>query len=121
MSDESCRPAVSGGVMGGGGVTSDVQRFDPRTRTWSELAPMSTPRYGSAACVLDGKLYITGKHNPHVRDGERNALHSSCMLTLARVGAIHLRVTVRVPKGMQPPSHFAPNGARASIIKRACC
>ena len=101
MSDESCRPAVSGGYIGFNS-TSDVQRFDPRTRTWSELAPLSTPRHSSAACVLDGKLYIIGKHNPHVRYGERNAMHSSCMLTLARVGPIHLRVTVRVPGGCNP-------------------
>jgi hypothetical protein len=38
-----------------------VQRYDPWNNTWTELAPMLIPRSGSAACVLDGYIYVVGK------------------------------------------------------------
>ena len=53
-------------VMSGGAVLEDgdgielVQRYDPRVNTWTELAPMLIPRSGSAACVLDGHIYVVG-------------------------------------------------------------
>jgi len=53
--------------MSGGAVLEDgdgielVQRYDPRINTWTELAPMLIPRSGSAACVLDGHIYVVGK------------------------------------------------------------
>jgi len=52
--------------MSGGAVLEDgdgielVQRYDPRVNTWTELAPMLIPRSGSAACVLDGHIYVVG-------------------------------------------------------------
>lgn len=37
-----------------------VQRYDPRTDTWTELPPMLIARSGAACCVLDGYIYIIG-------------------------------------------------------------
>ena len=32
--------------------------------TWQTMAPMPTPRWGAAAGVVDGKLYVAGGYNP---------------------------------------------------------
>jgi len=52
-------------AMGGGDdrerwVTGAVQRLDPRTRTWSRLADMRTPRHGFGAAVADGSVWTFG-------------------------------------------------------------
>ena len=53
-------------TFSGGAVLEDgdgielVQRYDPRSNSWKELAPMLIPRSGSAACVLDGHIYVVG-------------------------------------------------------------
>ena len=48
-----------------------VQCYDPRSGEWKELAPMLIARSGSAACVLNGYIYVLGKlqfdrHRPGV-------------------------------------------------------
>ena len=50
---------VAGGYVEGG-ITTCVQRFDPHTRVWADMAPMQLARWASAGCVLDNKLYIIG-------------------------------------------------------------
>ena len=35
-----------------------VQCFDPRSNVWTELSPMLIARSGSAACVLNGHIYM---------------------------------------------------------------
>lgn len=42
---------------------SAVERFDPTTRTWEVLAPMSTWREGHVAAVIAGKLYVCGGYD----------------------------------------------------------
>lgn len=37
-----------------------VQRYDPLTDKWTKLSPMLIPRSGSAACILDGYIYVLG-------------------------------------------------------------
>ena len=37
-----------------------MERYDPRTNTWEEVAPMATARYGFSFAVLDDKLYAAG-------------------------------------------------------------
>ena len=37
-----------------------VQKFDTKTGSWSEVAGMLIPRSGSAACVLNGFIYVVG-------------------------------------------------------------
>ncbi len=34
-----------------------VEAYDPRTRTWSERAPMPTPRIWAYAVVVDNKIF----------------------------------------------------------------
>ncbi|KAK0644154.1 hypothetical protein B0T16DRAFT_438335 [Cercophora newfieldiana] len=43
-----------------GGVFEEVEVYDTVTDTWASLAPMKIPRHGSAAVVIDGKIYIPG-------------------------------------------------------------
>ena len=38
-----------------------VQCFNPRLNQWTELQPMLIARSGSAACVLNGCIYIIGR------------------------------------------------------------
>ncbi|XP_063244711.1 uncharacterized protein LOC134545858 isoform X3 [Bacillus rossius redtenbacheri] len=51
---------TGGAVLEDGDGIELVQRYDPRTSTWTELAPMLIPRSGSAACVLNGYIYVIG-------------------------------------------------------------
>lgn len=37
-----------------------VQCFNPRTDMWIDRPNMQIPRSGSAACVLDGFIYVIG-------------------------------------------------------------
>ena len=39
-----------------------VQCFNPRTNVWTELASMRIARSGSAACILDGSIYVIGTY-----------------------------------------------------------
>ena len=39
-----------------------VQCYDPRSGEWKELASMLIARSGSAACVLNGYIYVLGKY-----------------------------------------------------------
>ena len=42
------------------GFLDRLDRFDPVTGTWAELAPMSQPRSLAAGVVLDGLFYVIG-------------------------------------------------------------
>jgi N-acetylneuraminic acid mutarotase len=73
-------PVARGGCMGGvvngliivvGGegnapeinpmrVFPDTNGYDPVTNTWRVFAPMRTPRHGSGAAGVNGKLYVPG-------------------------------------------------------------
>ena len=39
---------------------SVVERYDTESGVWSTLAPMPTARWGAAAFVLEGKIYVYG-------------------------------------------------------------
>lgn len=53
--------------LAGGAVHKDgdgietVQRYDPRTDSWMEMASMLIARSGSAACVLNDHIFVIGK------------------------------------------------------------
>src|SRR4029077_3769785 len=73
-------PVARGGCMGGlvngliivvggeanppditlNGVFPDTDAYDPVTDSWRVLAPMRTPRHGTGAAGLAGKLYVPG-------------------------------------------------------------
>ena len=54
-------------VLSGGAVLEEgdgidlVQCYNPRTSEWMELASMLIARSGSAACVLNGYIYVLGE------------------------------------------------------------
>ena len=37
-----------------------VQQYNPRTNQWIEMSHMLIARSGSAACVLNGFIYVVG-------------------------------------------------------------
>ena len=53
-------------LLTGGAVLEDgdgidlVQCYNPRTDTWIDKPNMQIARSGSAACVLDGLIYVIG-------------------------------------------------------------
>jgi N-acetylneuraminic acid mutarotase len=54
---------VVGGCIGSDcriGVTNALEIYDPVANTWSTGASMVTARYGAAAGVIGGKLYVSG-------------------------------------------------------------
>jgi len=51
---------TGGAVLEDGDGIDLVQCFDPKTNAWKELQPMLIPRSGSAACSLNGYLYVIG-------------------------------------------------------------
>jgi hypothetical protein len=63
---------VSGGaILEDGDGIELVQKFDAKTGHWTEVTGMLIPRSGSAACYLNGYIYVIGKclvkvylHNP---------------------------------------------------------
>ena len=46
---------------------SSVERYDPAKNAWEAVAPMSAARYGPAAAVVDGKLYVMGGQDGGIR------------------------------------------------------
>ena len=59
-------------VIGGNDGTSflnSCEHYDPLTNRWSYVPPMSRPRAGVGAAVVDGILYVAGmsNHNTIVR------------------------------------------------------
>ncbi|KAJ3150914.1 hypothetical protein HDU89_002911 [Geranomyces variabilis] len=60
-----------GGCPASGGRSNDLYRYDPRTRTWEQLAshPAIVPRGGAGLAVLRGKVYLHGGYDgQHERD-----------------------------------------------------
>ncbi|HZF50470.1 MAG TPA: kelch repeat-containing protein [Polyangiaceae bacterium] len=49
-----------GNAEAASGVFDDVEAYDPAADAWSALAPMLTPRHGTGAAELNGKLYVPG-------------------------------------------------------------
>ena len=43
--------------------SAGVLVYDPATRSWSDAAPLPTPRGGHAAVVLDGRIHVIGGGN----------------------------------------------------------
>ena len=53
-------------VIGGNDGTSflnSCEHYDPLTNKWSYVPPMSRPRAGIGAAVVDGILYVAGMSN----------------------------------------------------------
>ena len=50
-----------GAVLEDGDGIDLVQQYNPRTNQWIEMSRMLIARSGSAACVLNGFVYVVGK------------------------------------------------------------
>ncbi|VEL35210.1 unnamed protein product [Protopolystoma xenopodis] len=46
--------------------TASVEVYDPVTDSWTEVAPLSSPRDSIAVCALGGQLYAVGGHNGRI-------------------------------------------------------
>jgi hypothetical protein len=60
---EALRPEMAyvlGGDGAGAGVLSSMEQYDASSGRWSAVAPMSVSRLKFGACVLQGKIYVTG-------------------------------------------------------------
>ena len=53
--------APGGAVLEDGDGTDLTQVYNPKTAVWTEVAPMQIARSGSAACTLNGKIYVIGR------------------------------------------------------------
>ena len=51
---------TGGAILEDGDGIELVQKFDNKTGNWTEVAGMLIPRSGSAACVLNGYIYVVG-------------------------------------------------------------
>lgn len=51
---------VPGGLDAQGKPISNVERYDPRSNTWQDAAPLPAPRSAYALTALEGKLYLFG-------------------------------------------------------------
>lgn len=54
--------SVTGGaVLEDGDGIDLVQCYNPRTDMWIDRPNMQIPRSGSAACILEGLIYVIGR------------------------------------------------------------
>lgn len=51
---------LGGAILEDGDGIDLVNRYNPKTDSWTKLASMLIPRSGSAACVLEGYIYVIG-------------------------------------------------------------
>ena len=51
---------TGGAILEDGDGIELVQKYDNKTGRWTEVAGMLIPRSGSAACVLNGYIYVVG-------------------------------------------------------------
>ncbi|XP_078493078.1 kelch-like protein 26 [Ciona intestinalis] len=58
---KSLKPMNEGrsGLSGGDELIS-AERFNIRTNTWTNVGSLNHKRYGSCACVVNGKIYVIG-------------------------------------------------------------
>jgi streptogramin lyase len=49
-----------GGETRDGWFTNSVERFNPRTDSWTEVRPMCAPRADHAAVAAQGRLFVSG-------------------------------------------------------------
>lgn len=63
LGDGSGRMCVFGGegnVAAASGVFDDAECYDPATNVWTVHAPMKTPRHGTGAAAVGGRVYVPG-------------------------------------------------------------
>jgi hypothetical protein len=51
---------IGGEATASGGAFPQNEEYDPAFDTWRTLAPMPTPRHGSAAATIGGQVFVAG-------------------------------------------------------------
>ena len=58
--EPGCLYVSGGAILEDGDGIELVQKFDVKTGQWTETTGMLIPRSGSAACYLNGYIYVIG-------------------------------------------------------------
>lgn len=73
-----------GGFLGDKNSTDKVWIYDPGNQTWTEGAPLSSPRGALTEKVIDGAIYAIGgvnsTHNPVTTNEAYNIINNSWSL-----------------------------------------
>ncbi|XP_037367522.1 kelch-like protein 4 [Talpa occidentalis] len=71
-----------------------VERYDPKTDSWSTVAPLNVPRDAVAVCTLGDKLYVVGGYDGHnylntveSYDAQKNEWKEEVPVNIGRAGA----------------------------------
>jgi N-acetylneuraminic acid mutarotase len=56
--------AIGGRIAGKSSNLANTEAYDPKSNSWTELAPMPTKRGGIAAAVVNGDIYVFGGEAP---------------------------------------------------------
>uniref|UniRef100_A0A8C0W2X9 BTB domain-containing protein n=1 Tax=Castor canadensis TaxID=51338 RepID=A0A8C0W2X9_CASCN len=79
-----------------------VERYDPKTDSWSTVAPLSVPRDAVAVCPLGDKLYVVGGYDGRSYlntvesyDAQKNEWKEEVPVNIGRAGACV--VVVKLP------------------------
>ncbi|XP_057352078.1 kelch-like protein 4 [Manis pentadactyla] len=82
-------------------ISNHVERYDPKTDSWSTVAPLRVPREGSALCPLGDRLYVVGGYDGHTclntvdsYDAQKDEWREEAPVNIGRVGAC---VVVKLP------------------------
>lgn len=117
-------------VAGGRMLSSDknsaaMERLDPKTGSWTALAPLPAPRGGVGATFADGRVVVAGGEEPtgvdasvYAYDIKSNTWSSLPDLPTARHGIAVVAVgkTVYAIDGATRPSHTGSTGAAESLL-----
>ncbi|ERE65554.1 kelch-like protein 4 isoform X2 [Cricetulus griseus] len=71
-----------------------VERYDPKSDSWSTVAPLSVPRDAVAVCPLGDKLYVVGGYDGHTYlntvesyDAQKDEWNEEVPVNIGRAGA----------------------------------
>ncbi|XP_077283074.1 kelch-like protein 4 [Arctopsyche grandis] len=52
--------AIGGIDLSTGKALSVVEKWDPNTQKWNNIAPLQTPRFGTSAVAINGNIFVMG-------------------------------------------------------------
>ncbi|XP_073083791.1 kelch-like protein 4 [Manis javanica] len=84
------------------GFSNRVERYNPKTDSWSAVAPLRVPRYAIAICPLGDRLYVVGGYDGQTYlntvesyDAQKDEWREESPVNIGRVGACV--VVMKVP------------------------
>jgi N-acetylneuraminic acid mutarotase len=102
-------------LIGGFGTTTNMpttatHRYEPKSKSWSEAAPLPAPRGGHAAVVLDGRIHVIGGGNSQSTIDDHNVYDPKANAWSAKA---------KLPRSMGSPAAVVVNGRLYSIGGRS--